>query len=214
MQPAASVQTSQLSLVHSYLFLRRAVGVIGLALPVVLIAGKLLIEGGDLLPSISGYYHSVMRGVFVGAMCAVGTFLFSYRGHDRIDDLCGDVAAVAAIGVALFPIAGPDPTPGQRVVETVHVVCAAVFFVTLAVFSLFLFTRTGGEPTRRKTWRNRVYRTCGVVMLVCLVLIALEGLWLADELAALKPVLWLESLAIFAFGVAWWIKGETLLRDP
>ncbi|MBN6039496.1 DUF998 domain-containing protein [Amycolatopsis sp. 195334CR] len=214
MHPTASVQTPQMSFVHSYLFLRRAVGVIGLALPVVLIVGKIVLEGGGTLSSISGYYHSVMRGVFVGSMCAVGTFLLSYRGYNRLDDICGDIAAVAAIGVGLFPVAGPDPTPTQRLVETVHVACAAVFFVTLAVFCLFLFTRTGGEPTRHKTWRNRVYRTCGLVMLACLVLIAAEGLWLADELAALNPVLWLESAAIFAFGVAWWIKGETLLRDP
>ncbi|MFI6027613.1 DUF998 domain-containing protein [Amycolatopsis magusensis] len=213
MQPV--VQTPQTGLVHSYLYLRRAVGVIGLALPVVLVLGKLLLEGGGLQESISGYYHTVMRGVFVGSMCAVGTFLLSYRGHDRLDDLCGNVAAVAAIGVGLFPVAaGPDPSATARLVETVHVVCAAVFFVTLSVFCLFMFTRSTGAPTRRKCSRNRVYRVCGGVMLVCLALIALEGLWLADLLAPLKPVLWLESGAIFAFGVAWLVKGETLLRDP
>lgn len=204
----------QTGLVHSYLYLRRAVGVIGLGLPVVLVLGKLLLEGGGLQESISGYYHTVMSGVFVGSMCAVGTFLLSYRGHDRLDDLCGNVAAVAAIGVGLFPVAvGPDPSATARLVETVHVVCAAVFFVTLSVFCLFLFTRSTGAPTRRKASRNRVYRVCGGVMLVCLALIALEGLWLADVLAPLKPVLWLESGAVFAFGVAWMVKGETLLRD-
>jgi hypothetical protein len=31
--------------------------------------------------------------------------------------------------------------------------------------------------------------------------------------AAVHPVFWLESLAIEAFGVAWFVKGRTLLTD-
>jgi hypothetical protein len=31
--------------------------------------------------------------------------------------------------------------------------------------------------------------------------------------AAWKPVFWLESLALWAFGFSWLIKGETLWQD-
>jgi hypothetical protein len=32
-------------------------------------------------------------------------------------------------------------------------------------------------------------------------------------IAAIKPVFWLESLALWAFGISWFVKGETLWRD-
>src|SRR4051794_38276106 len=93
----------QNALVQSYLFLRRAIGVIGVALPPVLILGKLLVDGGGLLDSLSGYYYTDVRNVFVGAMCATGVFLLSYRGYSRADNIAGNVAAVAAVGLALCP---------------------------------------------------------------------------------------------------------------
>src|ERR671933_275348 len=89
--------------VISYLNLRRAIGLLGMGLPLVLVLGKLLGDGGGLLESISDYYYSSMRNVFVGTLWAIGIFLFSYRGYERKDDIAGTLACLAAIGVALFP---------------------------------------------------------------------------------------------------------------
>jgi len=33
------------------------------------------------------------------------------------------------------------------------------------------------------------------------------------SVASIKPVFWLESLALWVFGWAWFIKGETLWKD-
>ena len=33
------------------------------------------------------------------------------------------------------------------------------------------------------------------------------------SLAAFKPVCWLEAAALWAFGVSWFVKGETILTD-
>jgi hypothetical protein len=33
------------------------------------------------------------------------------------------------------------------------------------------------------------------------------------SISQLHPLLWLESIAIAAFGISWLIKGETLLKD-
>jgi hypothetical protein len=202
--------------VHSYLFLRRAVGIIGLALPVVLIVGNLLWPPGTLLLSISSSYYSPLRGVFVGSMCALGVFLLSYRGYGRIDDITGNVAAVAAFGLALFPTtpeSGPI-TGRQQVIGDLHLAFAGIFFLALVFFCWFLFPRsTGNPPTRQKLRRNAVYRVCGALILVSIVLIGVT------ELINLSPsthvMLWLETVAILAFGVAWAVKGETLgvLRD-
>jgi hypothetical protein len=195
----------QTTLVHSYLFLRRAIGLIGLALPFVLILGKQLVQGGDLVGSLSGYYYTDLRDVLVGAMCAAGVFLLAYYGHDRVDNLVSTVAGVGAIGLALFPTTPDhDVTPWDRTSGVLHLVFAAVFFVSLAYFCLRLFPHDGEQPPGTGV----VYRVCGVVILVCLVLIAVtKALGL---LPALLPALWLESVAVWAFGVAWLVKGTTL----
>lgn len=213
--PPTTAAAEGATLVHSYLFLRRAIGLIGLALPPALILVKLAIDGGGLLDSISGYYYSDVRGVFVGSMCAVGVFLLSYRGYGTMDDVAGNVAAVAAIGVALFPTAPVNgATHTQHAIGIVHLTCAAVFFLTLAFFCFALFPRSDGAPaTRRKTQRNGIYYATGGIMLLSLVLIAVVDVFAGHHLAAIHPVLWLESAAILSFGVAWLTKGETILRD-
>ncbi len=62
---------------YSYMTLRKAVGWIGLLLPFVLMLGGYFIFKGKFVESsISYYYHTGMRDVFVGALCAVALFLF------------------------------------------------------------------------------------------------------------------------------------------
>ena len=203
----------QTTLVHSYLFLRRAVGLIGIALPFVLILGKRAVQGGDMGGSLSGYYYTDMRDVLVGAMCAAGVFLIAYYGHNVLDNVATTIAGIGAIGLALFPTT-PDQnvTSWDRTSGTLHLVFAGLFFVMLAYICLQLFTRNDGEQgTGRKDQRNAVYRICGVVIIVCLVLIALaKSIGLAGEI---HPALWLECVAVWAFGLAWLVKGQTLIRN-
>ncbi|WP_326565500.1 DUF998 domain-containing protein [Amycolatopsis rhabdoformis] len=202
------------TLVRSFLFLRRAIGVLGLALPFVVIIGKELLQGGGLQGSLSGYYYSDLRNVFVGTLCAIGVFLVSYRGYGRIDDIAGNIAAVAAVCVGLFPTSPVSATATERAVGVVHEVSAAVFFLTLAFFCLFLFTKSDDPaPTSRKAARNVVYRVCGGVILAALALIVLVGVFFDAATASLHPTVWLESLAVIAFGVSWLVKGEALLAD-
>lgn len=63
------------SLLISYLTLRMGVGVIGITPPLVLAVGALLLQGSGLQSSISSYYHTVMRDVFVGALCMMAQFI-------------------------------------------------------------------------------------------------------------------------------------------
>jgi hypothetical protein len=206
---------TQRSLVLSYLGLRRSLGAIGIALPIVLALGKMLLESPGLLDSISSYYYSVMRDVLVGSLCAMAVFLFSYR-YRLLDDIAGDVAGVCALGIAFFPTAPMNATTQQMVIGWAHWVFGVGFFLTLAFFALVLFRKTdpSQQPTRQKRRRNMVYLVCGIAILVCLALTGLVQMLPGDSpLRLLHPVFWLESLAIFAFGIAWFIKGETLLKD-
>ncbi len=201
-------------LVLSYLGLRRAIGVIGMSLPFVLALGGLLLDGRGIQPSMSDYYYTGMRDVFVGSLCAIAVFLCSYR-YDRPDAIAGAVAGVAAVGVALFPTTRGGLEAGQDAAGVVHLVCAAVFFLTLAWFCLGLFTRTHPDvpPTPAKRRRNAVYRVCGGLVLLGVAASALSPLLPANLVAAVHPVFWAEALAVVAFGVAWFVKGETILQD-
>ncbi len=195
------------SLVRSYLALRRTVGLLGIALPVVLPLGVLLIDASQgWQATISDYIGTVMGGVLVGVLFSIGVFLYFYVGYEQADNVAGNLACLVALGVALFPT-----NSSLGAVRAVHFVSATALFLTLAYFSLWLFTKSSGDPTPQKIQRNRLYRACGLIILVCIGLIALYGWLLRDStLAGLKPVFWLESIALWAFGWAWLVKGEGL----
>jgi len=196
------------NLVISYLTLRRLVGALGMALPIVVMVWGFTICGCTrILPSISDYYVLRTRDALVGILFAIGCFLYTYRGFDD-DARYGNLAAIFAVAVALFPNSG---TPVER---TVHFSSAAGLLLVLAYFSLKIFTKSGGHPTPQKLIRNRVYTVCGVLILVCVLLIGLyKSLGEASELAVLRPVFWLETIALWSFGFSWFVKGETLWRD-
>ncbi len=243
----ANSSNNTASMVWSYLTLRKAVGVMGFFLPFVLTLGCLLLIqvfdcaescGGNIVQkSVSQYYHTGMRNIFVGTLCVVGVFLLAYKGYKEEDDregeakgLCvigaaliptddraGDIAGLAAIGVALFPTASGDLT----IIGALHGLSAFVFFLMLAYFSLCLFTKTDSpdDMTPKKETRNKLYRVCGYIILAAIVLISL--LWLLSYfspeiktyLASINPVFWLESVATVAFGISWLTKGEAILQD-
>jgi hypothetical protein len=201
-------------LVRSYLAVRKSIGVVGIALPFVLVLGG-LIAGIGLQGSISAYYHTGMRDVFVGSLCAIAVFLWSYRGYDERDDRAGNLACVAALGVALLPTTPADPTPAQATVGVLHVLSAALFFAALAYFSLALFRLSGQTfPTDRKRARNRVYTVCGYTIIACVIAIGIVSIpGVRAVVDGLRPVLWLEAAAVVAFGVSWFTKGEAILGD-
>ena len=205
------------SLVISYLVLRKAIGILGIALPFVLYLGALLFFQTELRSSISSYYHTRMGDVFVGIIFAFGIFLYSYRGYERADDVAGFWGCIFAIGVALFPTtpAGED----RNVVGYLHLVFTVAFFATLIYFSLFLFVKSSIKEKpypKKKQQRNIVYRVCGWVMIICMLGIAI-GFFLDSAKAWLggSLIFWMETLAIWAFGISWFTKGEAigLLND-
>ncbi len=85
----------------------------------------------------------------------------------------------------------------------------------LAVIALWLFTKTnpdiGRTPQKKK--RDLIYRTCGIVIALCLVLVPIESLVIGAPIQRFRPLFWLEAVAVVAFGIAWLVKGETILKD-
>lgn len=192
--------------------LRQFIGILGMGLPFVLLIGTWILSI-SIQPSISFYYGTDMRNILEGVLFVTGVFLICYFGYDWRDTIMSWIAGFAALGIALFPCTIPG------LVSTTHYVCAAIFFLSLAVFCLWLFpmTKKDGSKTQRKTYRNRLYRICGLTILAVLVLIAVWDIFFEKNPPAwstgLHPVFWLESIANLAFGLSWLVKGGVVMRD-
>jgi len=197
--------------VHSYIALRRTVGWIGILLPFVLMAGnRIFFSGRFPMPNVSMYYFTGMHDVFVGSLCAIALFMFFYKGYDKLDNLAGNLAGFFALGIAFFPT---SPGGLDTWTSKVHFMCAGVFFLILAVFSLFLFTRKSPDPTREKQARNRIYFICGSVMIISLIAILVFSAFFEEDHRQSTFVFWAETCALLAFGISWLTKGGALYPD-
>ena len=208
--------------------LRKVLGWLGILFPVVLfISSYCNSDCCHIQNSISSYYYTPLISVFCGVLFGIGLFLFTYAGFDALDNHTTNLAGLLAFCVAVFPtviqktdscntgIASSPATLGA-----IHLGCAALLFIILGIISFFLFTKShkdGTPPTPEKRLRNKIYRVCGVVMWLCITLIALDmkgyivlSHWLPSFL---KPTFSFETLALWAFGTSWLIKGETLFAD-
>ncbi|GAB2574559.1 hypothetical protein [Kribbella endophytica] len=105
--------------VRSYLEMRRRIGLLGFWLPWVLIAiDWLLIDDLRVIRgSMSAYYHSSARDVFVGGLFVTGAFLISYLSAKRrtYDYWLSTLAGWALIVVAVVPTGRALKMPGFEV---------------------------------------------------------------------------------------------------
>ena len=85
-------------------------------------------------------------------MCAIGIFLFCYRGYDWIESWTGNLGCLSALGVALCPLdANSDPLYQRSVLGYLHTVSGGTFFLTLAFYSLDVI-RNKGYNSRMMTY--------------------------------------------------------------
>ncbi len=197
----------------SYFTLRKLIGVLGIILPLLMVIFKYISEKSTVVEfSISDYYDNGSAGyVLVGVLFVLGFFLLSYKGYEKIDDHASDVGCIAALGIALFPT-----TSSIKAVHIMHFVFAFLLFSTFIFFCLYLFRKTSGAKTvtKKKVLRNRVYVTCGVIMIACIIGIALASFNILGTAAEnYHLVFWFETIALFSFGFSWIVKGELLWKD-
>lgn len=218
-------------LVISYLLLRTTVGWIGMLLPFVLLVGNVVMSSTR-PDSMSGYYYTPMRNIFVGSLCALGVFLIAYDGYDNVDRWITNIAGAGLIGVALCPTkpSGPLAT-WQEVVGDFHVAFAACTFTALGLMAL-RFAKRGVTPAGQDTMGSvrhglgfaagppgaatprleiLAYRICGCVILACVALAGLSNLLPSADFASWPVLFILETIAVVAFGVSWFVKGGTIL---
>lgn len=216
----------------SNLVTRAIVGVLGVLLPIIFIVGEaFFLRGGvRVRGSISAYYHTSMRDVFVAGLCVIGFFLATYlSGEPRTRDFwLSLVAGVAVILVVFFPTMRPNlldsaprcgvtPMPDgcspiqqtftEGLVASVHFVFAAIFILSLA-FLCFEFARRENDRRGSAKWARAV-RACGWIIFAALGLVALGAVW-KFTILGLTPLYVGEVAAVWAFAAAWLMKARDL----
>ena len=204
-------------LIISYLGHRKSVGTIGVLLPIALMIATITNADIDLKCSISHFYYTDARPIFVGSLMIIGAFLGSYRGYPPqkgewvSDRQLALTAALGAIVTALIPTDNVMPNAlhceaTRTAFGWIHLISAALFLSVIGGMTFFKFSRS---DTHR-----HIYRLCGGIIFAALGLIGCIMIFNLDT----KPwmphawLFWLETIAVWAFGVSWLVKGK-LLED-
>lgn len=229
-------------LVLNYRSHRKFLGILGIFLPVGLLIGSMIWDGGRIETAISNYFHTPLRDLFVVTLAAMAIFLFTYRGYDERDRWVTNIAGFFGLLTAFvntnYKEGGALPeyivTRGKDILNSVpldtfpngpyqivpapitdlqkyfHLACAALFFVTLAFMCYFQFGQSE-TPSRRK-----LYKTCGIVMV--LTIVALSPYFLGLDAVNkfyndYKLIFAGEAICLWAFGLAWIVKGIPTKED-
>ncbi len=152
-----------------------------------------------------------MRDVLVGSLIALALFFYCYKY--KKDNIIANIAGLSVALDALFPTSHPNV-----VVQTIHLVSAGVFILLLGYFSYFIFTKyneTAGK-TPMKVIRNKIYRTCGIIIFSSLFLLAIY--FIINRITGINLekycyVFWIETIILEAFGFSWLVKGGMFFKD-
>lgn len=207
----------------SYMSLRMAIGWVGLLMPIAVRIGAYVFQGIWSPATISAYYYTGMREVFVGSLVLVGALLMCYRTPDKQDTWLGVATGLAAIGIALFPM---DVTFAKELIQKYpescftecyvvrgflgfHGLFVGAFFALAFYLMFFRFAaHTPANATAQKVTRNKVYKICAVIMVGA----GLAMLYFTT-IKFSSGIFWSEAGAVMSFATAWLIKGQFLLKD-
>ena len=155
------------------------------------------------IQSISASYHENgwPRNIFVGFLFAISTCLLAYNGRSLTELVLSKIAAVAAIGVAMFPCKCVNH---PEIIPHVHGVSAAAMFVILAIFCYMFFLRAYNKGHFQAMLRATIYALCGIIIVASILIIAIDHLsggYISSKISRLT--FFGEAAGLIAFGIAW-----------
>ena len=194
----------------TYFSLRWGMVAIAFAFPLVLWIGDMFVEGTGLQGSLSAYYHTGMRDLFVGLLVAIGACLYLYKGYSTSENVALNLAGIFVAGVALVPTefnCGNACTP-----ITTHRVVAVLFFLSIAYVAIFKGPDTLcliADKDMRTKYR-KTYWTLGTIMIVSPVVALLSSIVLEGPTGKKYVVVFAEWLAVWIFAAYWFFKSREL----
>jgi hypothetical protein len=204
----------------SYLNLRAALGLSAIALPI-LVWGIGLMNGVQIKTSISAYYHlPPTRDIFVAILCAIGVFLFTYKGYSD-ETWLNRALGVAAIGVGMCPTGykGMSSDLYTSILAILHNICAFVLFSGMALLVSYSFPKNQSKssklPLGQQKTNSFLYRLCGLVIIGFGGFYLIRALWYwlnRQKLPSDPTLFYVEFASILAFGFAWLFKSHLIYR--
>jgi hypothetical protein len=151
-----------LDLIYTYRYLRG--GMVALLLMLVFAVGYQVVRaGGCTLGSISAYYFTPARAVFIASLCALGALLIVHKARSHEEDVLLDFSGVMAIVVALVPTVpdtgctGSSSIPPADVADAVrNNIWSLVFVLAVAMIGRALIARRASQPPSRLSTGGRV----------------------------------------------------------
>jgi hypothetical protein len=194
-------------ILDTYSSTRIGLGIIGILYPLILWFIGLLL-GIELQGSISAYYHTDMRNVFVGVLFIVGASLYLYKGYSSTEDYVLDGAGLCAVGIAIFPTSCvADSVCDTFTAPWLHGISALVFFFLIAYICIFKSSDTLENKQVKQAINiehyKEIYKWLGIGM-IGLPVVAAVLLNLKNETESL--VFWVEFVAIWVFSIYWIVK--------
>ena len=185
--------------------LKFTVGAIALSLPWLEVA---LTKGTINSISASFWYADgfAPRTTFVGLLFAIGSLVFAYNGDGGLELLLGKLAALLAIGVAIFPCT--CGTSYREIIPHAHYASAITLFIVLAGFCVIFW-----QHARRKKMTEPVQapRRMWVYVLCCLGFVAAIALMVAYKATQKEVyVLYAETTGLSSFGISWLTASRVL----
>jgi len=165
---------------------------------------------GKPLQSISASYHEGgwSRDIFVGFLFASFAFLIAYNGKSITQKVMSKIAAVAALGVAVFPCKCDS---NADVIPYAHGTFAAVMFIILAFFCYIFNRRAWNKGHLQAEIRAYIYAICGITIVASILFIAIDNLSGGIISSTINRLTFYgENAGLIAFGIAWLTASRTL----
>jgi uncharacterized membrane protein required for colicin V production len=200
----------QQHIARTYFAIRTGMGTLAAALPPLLWIGGRLGDGEPLRCSMSAYYYSpAMRDTFVGALVAIGAFLYLYKGFSRQENWALNLAGALAVGIAMVPT---SPHCQVSSALTLHGALAVLFFLAIAYVCVFRASDTLSliRDTRRAARLRFAYRGLGALMVLSPMIAAALAYTLQPGARGSSVLFFVESLAVFTFAAYWLVKSREM----
>ena len=173
------------------------IGILAFIFPIIL-----FIQNG-LKQSISiCYYSPKSHDIFELVLGGIGLFFLCNRGYTKSESIANKVAGICMLLIALCACANSSKVYGITIFY-IHDICAIILFSDLAYMSYFLFTKVKVRMTECKIIRNKIYKICGVMMMIFLISIILLSHFNYTIMIS-------ENLLFWTFAIAWLVQGELL----
>ena len=218
----------ELHISQTYNNLRFGMAATAFAFPLLLLIGGLVLSWFEpfssipllkmpslTMQSMSAYYHTPLRGVFVGLLFAIGIYLYLFKGFSPAENMWLNVAGTFAVLIALLPTTqGCQTSCGTFTTRYAHGVCVFVFFGMI-----YLVCRRSAEHTLpllkdavRVKWYATRYQILGQSFLWLPLIIGAFTIYFQQDLDKSSRTFGLvaEMVAVWTFSYYWYLKGREI----